>query len=58
MTTALLLGGVLAYCGIACALGCWLRRRARYYRHHRKTLERMDDVMDDGGCWDPGIKRW
>jgi hypothetical protein len=49
-----LLGGIVVYLACCVGLGCHLKRRDM----HNRIRQRMHDVLDDGGCWDPGIKRW
>ena len=49
-----LLGAIVVYLAASVGLCCYLKRRAMRYRVHRP----MHDVMDDGGCWNPGVKRW
>jgi hypothetical protein len=49
-----LLGGIVVYLACCVGLGCHLKRRDM----HNRIRQRMHDVLSDGGCWDPGVKRW
>jgi predicted membrane channel-forming protein YqfA (hemolysin III family) len=49
-----LIAGIVVYLAGSVWLGCHLKRRALNHR----IRQRMHDVLGDGGCWDPGVKRW